>query len=362
MIHKPKKILIASLSAGSGHVRAAEALFSACKKYYPEIEVKHIDLADYSDWIAKKATVSSYEFSAKHIPKLYGLLYRNFNFKDGAKLVNTIVKLFKINLRGIRQIVNKFDPDIIICTNFLAPAMIGKAGDKRAMDLVLTDYDLNQVFLPKIIRNFYTPTKKIADDINKIRPNAFYTGIPLRESFLIEKNIDKIKKDFNLNTNYQTILIMTGGTGLADSSTIVKTILKNFSNINLIVNTGKNNPNLYNKLKKLTPTKNINYKLIEFTEKLDELMRVADITITKPGGLALTECMYLQKPILLINPIPGQEEANVKFITENNYGKLLSDQEESVKIISAILNKTIKLSKPHLPQNAALDILKIAIN
>src|SRR2546425_9639189 len=49
---------------------------------------------------------------------------------------------------------------------------------------------------------------------------------------------------------------------------------------------------------------------------MDELMGLADLIITKPGGLTSSEAMAMGKPLFILNPIPGQEAANSDFLLE----------------------------------------------
>lgn len=46
-------------------------------------------------------------------------------------------------------------------------------------------------------------------------------------------------------------------------------------------------------------------------------MAVADLAITKPGGLTTSECLAVGLPMIVISPIPGQEERNADYLLEN---------------------------------------------
>jgi processive 1,2-diacylglycerol beta-glucosyltransferase len=50
---------------------------------------------------------------------------------------------------------------------------------------------------------------------------------------------------------------------------------------------------------------------------MHELMAVADLIITKPGGLTSSEALAMGKPLLILDPIPGQEAANSDFLLEH---------------------------------------------
>jgi len=56
--------------------------------------------------------------------------------------------------------------------------------------------------------------------------------------------------------------------------------------------------------------------VLGFASNMHELMAVADLIISKPGGLTTSEALALGKPLLILNPIPGQEAANSDFLLE----------------------------------------------
>jgi processive 1,2-diacylglycerol beta-glucosyltransferase len=57
--------------------------------------------------------------------------------------------------------------------------------------------------------------------------------------------------------------------------------------------------------------------VLGYTDKVPELMYVSDCVITKPGGVTSTECLAMKKPMIIINPIPGQEEQNANYFINN---------------------------------------------
>lgn len=61
-------------------------------------------------------------------------------------------------------------------------------------------------------------------------------------------------------------------------------------------------------------------KILGFTDKVPELMSISDLVVTKPGGLTTTESLASHLPIIIINPIPGQEEENADFLEKHNVG------------------------------------------
>ena len=46
-------------------------------------------------------------------------------------------------------------------------------------------------------------------------------------------------------------------------------------------------------------------------------MAASDFAVTKSGGLTSSECLAMGLPMVIMNPIPGQEERNADYLLEN---------------------------------------------
>jgi len=105
--------------------------------------------------------------------------------------------------------------------------------------------------------------------------------------------------------------------------------------LNLIMVCGGNNE-LYKKIKAaILPRKN--FKLLNWTNRLDEYMKTADLVVSKPGGLIISECLALGKKIVMADPIPGQEERNAEFMAQYGYGKFAPDAGQIVAMAVDLL-------------------------
>jgi processive 1,2-diacylglycerol beta-glucosyltransferase len=359
-MNKPiQKILFLSMSAGAGHTRAAQALFLSCQKNYPEIQTQHVDILDYSTSFLKLNTASAYHFLVKYFPLLYKLFYKLTDSPKTPLIFNKISKLFEINSPKLQAFIKKYNPDLIISTHFLVPVVIKKNFSDTPVDSVITDYGLHGFWLNPKIRNFYVATEEMVKKLNDQNFSAFITGLPIHPEFLSEKNIDEIKKEFNLNPNWPTILLMSGGFGLKNHSNLIKKIFNNFTNINLVVIAGKNNKYLLKKYQQLKAPAFLNYQVIDFISNIEDLIYISDIIITKPGGITLTECAYLNKKIILTKPVPGQEELNEKYFLEKNLAIKINDSTAENQLIE-IIKITQQKNAEKVDSNEK--ILQIALN
>lgn len=143
--------------------------------------------------------------------------------------------------------------------------------------------------------------------------------MPISQRFLEKFDRNQILKEFELQKNLKTILFFAGGKmGLATKNIFdymeVLTKEAEAGNIQVVAISGKN-PKVYDKFKDIAQD-NKNVKVLEFTNKVPELMSISDLCITKPGGITSSESLASNVPILAINPIPGQEEENAEYLEE----------------------------------------------
>ena len=64
--------------------------------------------------------------------------------------------------------------------------------------------------------------------------------------------------------------------------------------------------------------KEANVQIFEYTNKVPEFMSISNLVVTKPGGLTTSESLASGLPIVVINPIPGQEEENAEYLVNHN--------------------------------------------
>jgi processive 1,2-diacylglycerol beta-glucosyltransferase len=346
---KNKKILLISVSAGSGHVRAAQAIEKTAKEKFPELHVGHIDMMDYTSKSIKKTIVESYDILAKQLPELYGLFYKKTDKHKMSKHIRKLAKFFnRMNAGRFFEYIKKFQPDHILCTHFLPVHALSAAQKKynitAPISLLMTDYQSHDLQLSPNVSHYFVSTEKMrwrlaCRGIDK--KNVIISGIPIDPVFYKDKSLVDLKEKYHIQPAEKNILVLSGGHGLANINKIMAVLFKLKENLNIFAIAG-NNAKLKQQLEEMEAPKNINLGIIGWTDKIDEYMRLADIIITKTGGLTTTECIVLQKPIIAISPIPGQEEYNAEYILENNFGVIARTPDD--------LLYYLKNNLPHLPQ------------
>ena len=177
----------------------------------------------------------------------------------------------------------------------------------------------------------------------------FVTGIPISSRFLKTYDKKEILNEFNLEENKKTILFFAGGEfGLGKNRTlqIFEDLVKNFDDIQVIAIAGKNEKmklNFENIVKEFNKEKNV--KVLEYTNKVPELMSISDLVVSKPGGLTTSESLASNLPMIIINPIPGQEEENAEFLEEKGTGVWIRKNDSPYEVLKSIIDNPKKMEK-----------------
>lgn len=345
-------ILLFYASYGSGHLSAATAIEQYIRENYPDAKTLKIDCVEYINKSINKISTSAYKSIILKTPKLWGQVYKllkNDTILDITQFSNRFMA------KKIFTLFEDFEPDLVISCHPLGGQITSflKSHKKTNCKLatVMTDFASHKQWLIGkdytdyfFVSNIEMKTSLISEGIY---PNKIYvSGIPISPNFY--KNYDKenIYKSLNIAKNKKNIIFFGGGSlGLSSSSNIqaiLTSLLQATDESHQIIIISGKNQKLYNDFQK---TINNTYhkseiKLIDFTTKLPELLPITSFVITKPGGLTITECISTNVPIILINPIPGQEKENAQYIADNKMGIWIKTNKPTSEYFQEIFNDT----------------------
>ena len=357
-----KKILIFYGSYGGGHLSAARSIKEYINLNYKDYQIEMVDCIEYINKALNKVTTKAYSDMAKSAHWIWKKVYYSAEKGPIAKMNDETQKILSIKLNKLLQ---EYNPDLIISTHPFASHMCAILKRKKKINCriatIITDYAPHSQWLmyPVYIDYFFVAHDGMKEDlINRgIKESQIkVTGIPLSNRFLAHYDKENILSEFELSQDKKTILFFAGGEqgfGKDKVFNMLKSIIENFPNLQIIAISGKND-----KMKKqfdelVEETNSIsNVKIIKYTNKIPELMSISDLVITKPGGLTTTESLASGLPIIVINPIPGQEEENAEFLEKKGVGIWLKKNDKIEEELYKILNDPEKLQ--HMKINARL--------
>lgn len=372
-----KKIIVFYASYGGGHLSAAKSIQECLENKYENVEVHLIDCIKYINNSIDKITTSSYKFLAKNAPKVWGNIYNNSQKGILAKFSSGANRYLASKLYRIFEEIN---PDIIISTHPFSSQMTsylkstGKVNCKLAT--ILTDFAPHDQWLvgSDFTDLFFVSHEKMRQSLidSGIPENkVFATGIPISSRFLQSYNKEEIYNYFELDLNKKVILFFGGGEfGLGKERTVrvFKCLCENTDKYQIIAISGRNKK-MKERFESLITEKNKkDIKLFEYTDKVPELMHISSLVITKPGGLTSSESLASNLPIVIINPLPGQEEENATFLESSGSAVWIKNNDNIEDIINTLLNNSAKLNelkesamKTGHP-NACMDICNQVLN
>lgn len=357
-----KKILIFYASYGGGHLSAAKSIKTCLEDNYNDIEVQMIDCVKYINKVLDKISVTAYKEMARKAPWAWGRVYRHSDKGTLSKISSTSNKLMAHKLNHLLQ---EIKPDIIISTHPFSSQMCSYLKKKNKISsviaTVMTDYaPHNQWIVGNEFIDYYFVAhegmKNQLIDCGIPAGKIYSTGIPLSNRFLKHYSKEEIANYFGLDLNKKIVLFFGGGElGLGKEKTVavLDAFAKNFTNIQMIAISGKNL-----KMKKaFENVVNINHKnndihILEYTDKVPELMSISNLVVTKPGGLTTTESLVSGLPIVIINPLPGQEVENAEFLEKKNVAVWIKKDDDPKTVLTNLLNNNEKLQD--MKKNAKL--------
>jgi processive 1,2-diacylglycerol beta-glucosyltransferase len=345
---KSPRILIAHVTAGAGHTRAAEAIAKAVQNLYPGANVKLVDTLDYINTVYKKVYGGTYLALVKNTPKLWGYFYDRYDRDE--KLDDKIRQSLETMQAGdFRDLLDDFSPDAVICTHFLPMELISRWKKKRKSSLplyaVVTDFALHAFWIVEEVDAYFVANQEIARELTTrgaTVKSIYQTGIPVDPIFATLPSPLEMRDRLGLKSDLPTVLIMGGGYGVGDMPGLLRSFQNVTTPMQLLVVAGKNEA-LRSELAQIGQTLNIPCKVFGFVSNVHELMRASDLMVTKPGGLSSSESLAAGCPMMIINPIPGQEQRNSDYLLENGAASILHNISDGAFYIESLLRDTERL-------------------
>lgn len=373
-----KKILIFYGAYGGGHLAAAKSIKQYIDENYPDAETLMIDCIEYINKYLNKLSTTAYKEMAKKAPWMWKKVYTNSTKGALSKISKGANRLMA---RKLDVILQEFKPDLVISTHPFSNQMCTNLKKKRKINCkiatVLTDFaphpqwTVDSDFIDYFFVSNYEIKDALINEYGVAEFKVFVTGIPVSERFLQPFNKEEIYKEFELDPSKDVILFFAGGEfGLGRKRTrmIFRALIRLLKNTQVVAISGKNN-RMYNKFLSLVEFHNAQdrIKVFKYTTKVPELMSISKYVITKPGGLTTTESLVSGLPLVIINPIPGQEEENAEFLEKNNLALWIKKDDNGARVIKNIYrhpeilekmkNNIPDFAKPHSTEDICTILL-----
>lgn len=345
----PRRVLILSTSVGSGHLAAASALEQAFRRY-PDVEVISQDALELTSEAYRMISADAYQLLARGGSWILGLIYDYYDqpFKNEA-IFQSLFDL--LNAQPLVGFIRDFRPDLVVCTHFMPAGIIVHLMEQRQLDcglaIVATDYDFQGRWLHTRFSRYFVAldeTKAHLAALGLPADRITVSGIPVRAVFAEPIDRAAVLARFELRPDLPTLLVSAGAVGGGPAGEVVAQILQLRHPAQAIVVCGRN-LELRAAIEAMVLPHADRFRVLGYSGEMPSLMQAAALFIGKPGGLTSAECMAAGLPMLIIAPIPGQEERNSSHLLESGAALRCNDLETVAFKIDALLDEPERLAQ-----------------
>ncbi len=309
-------IVILYASAGNGHRRAGQALYEAFIRA-GRTDVVLMDILDFTPPWFKRFYADGYMWVVNNAKWLWRFAF-DFSNRSGSWLVDGWHSLLNVMAtRRLGEYLRRANVSMVVSTHFMANDVVDfyrrKTGCDCYLSCVVTDYVVHRFWCEDGVDKYFVGCDLAKNQLVSMgvrEEKISVKGIPVPAGFLRTLPREEVLRRFGLEDKF-TVLVLANAVTPSIVVDAVKVLLRDTQ---LVVGCGRNDVlrRQLEDLKDLSPS----LKVYGMIDEIELLMGIADVLVTKPGGLVVSEAIVKRLPMVLIDPIPGQEEGNRDFLVE----------------------------------------------
>jgi processive 1,2-diacylglycerol beta-glucosyltransferase len=227
----------------------------------------------------------------------------------------------RLNTGRLVKFVREFEPDYIVCTHFMPAGIIAhliEAGELHAhLSIVVTDFDCHAMWLSRAFHRYFVAleeTKVHLEALGLPGERVTVSGIPTDEAFAANYDRSVLCREYGLSPDKPVLLMSAGTFGVGPAEYVVGRLRQLQHEAQIIVTCGRSQE-LKEKITTLVGGDR-RFRILGYSDRMHELMKVSNLLIGKPGGLTTAEALVCGLPMVIFSPIPGQEERNSDHLLE----------------------------------------------
>lgn len=364
------RILITTVTAGAGHLQAAAAIKEAWSIISSGDHVTQVDVLDHVPKLYRKVYVDGYVKLIEKAPELWGYLFKKTdNHQMLARVGKWRGEIARHTYRSFAKLLREHRPDVVISTHFmpveiLAGIQCRHPEFKPFHCCVVTDFEAHALWLEHRVDLYCVAADQTRKSLiaRGMEPDrVITTGIPIAQRFSQPIDGAAVRRRHGWRDDLPILLVLGGGFGMGPVAEVLGALDQVEREFQTVVVAGRN-AELRERLgaaDRVHPT-----DVLGFVTNMHELMSVASLIISKPGGLTTSEALSLGKPLFILNPIPGQEAANSDYLLERGAAVKVNRVEDVAAKVTEVLagdrlselgRAAARLGKP----GAAIEICRV---
>jgi processive 1,2-diacylglycerol beta-glucosyltransferase len=355
---------------------AANALGDAYARF-PDVQVNVRDILDYTNDLTRAALQTFYLQVSEKAPALYKLLYEGTESSKPDETLGSDKLLAAVGppfFNSLQKLIKETVPDIIISTHALAVQVVQhlvERGEYPGLHyVVVTDFVAHRTWMANDVVGYFLPSELTAESLTLrgLSPDIMHvTGIPVKLEITEPKEPRLMREAHELPTSVPVVTLFGGGIPAERVRRMIMRLLTLAIPIELVVVAGRNEE-LEKALSDLTDGEQVRLRKLGKIDFVDDLVAASDLVISKAGGLIVSEVLARSTPMVIIDPIPGQEEWNADFVAGAGAGIQLRMPEMVPAAVEFLLKQPARIAamgaqarlvgRPH----AALDIAEFTLD
>lgn len=339
------------------------------------VESMLLDSFSHANPILSKVTLRAYLTALKAAPEIWEWMYDNRELKERTVKIRELLN--RGNSRKLQKILQHFNPDVVVCTQAFACGVLASwkaaTGNRQpALVGVLTDFVAHRYWAHDMVDLYIAPTEATKSTLvsQGVRADRVSVrGIPINGRYQQPIVKDAVIQALGFKPGLPLILVMGGSLGLGPMKSVIRKLDKLPQPFYIVAITGQNEE-LKERLERRGAKLRHPTRIFGFVDNVHELMEVAEVVVTKPGGITTAECLVKQLPMIIINPIPGQEAKNTEFLLSRgvavqaakatHVAEFVDDFFRNPEKLRSMRAAASELGCPHAARDAAQDILRLA--
>ncbi|MFP4107249.1 MAG: MGDG synthase family glycosyltransferase [Phycisphaerae bacterium] len=353
------RILICSATVGSGHNSAASAVERALHREGLGKDLHRVDGLQFCPRYFRAFYAGGFALMMTRLPWLYGLGFKLTNRPHTPdRGLGERVRLWheRRALLRFRRYLRDLRPELIIHTHFLASPVVAWMMDQNRLEttqlVTMTDIEPHRYWYSERVNHYFAPHEHTTEMLKRWgidESRITVSGIPIHGRWTEPLDVDRIYDDWNLPRD-KKIVLFSGGTEFTCGPVVkmCNEILQARRDTFVVLLAGRNKKLLSRAARH--PEAGNRLMPVGFTDRNHELVEVAELMVTKAGGITTAECLAKGTPMVLYCPVPGQEGGNARYLAGKDAAVIAPNYSDVAPRVAAMLDDEQHLFE--LRQNA----------
>lgn len=342
-------VVLLESTYGGGHTQAGVALAAALTELEPGLTVERIDFFDLVNPTLNVAARFAYAQWIARVP----VLWREFYERTGQLPPTSSWQQFlnRLGARRLARFLKERRPRVVVATHptpGCVAAQLRRDGHLTApVVTVVTDYIAHSFWVHPDIDRFIVGHEAVRDGLvarGVAEERVSVTGIPIHPRFQRAVDAARVRAGLGLSGD-PVVLFMAGSYGQVRGMVpACQQLASSDLPLQLVVVAGRD-AQLERRIRAATEGARRPVRVMGFVDNVHELMSIADLLVSKAGGLTVSEALAKGLPMLIYRPIPGQEEGNAAFLVAHGAARVVQDPESLLAGVRGLLSDPVRLGR-----------------